>query len=131
MKELFNGIYAQFTAEVEGATDLYNTDAPATAVFPYVVMRLVTGSSGGTFTEDTEEDLIQFNIYDDDPSSETVCDIWQSISDAFNEQDITIVNFEVISLSREGEPYLLNKWEIEGVKVWDCMSTYNFIVQRN
>jgi len=130
MKEIFEAIYSHFTANVVGSTDLYNTVAPADAVFPYTVMRLVSGIFGGTLTEETEELLIQFNIYDDDPSSESVCDIWQSISDTFNEkeEDMSIDNYEVISITRYGEASILNRWEEEGKQVWDYIVQFRFIV---
>ena len=134
MKELANAIFTLFKAKVPGATELYNTIALPSAVFPYVVMRIITGTGGGTLTEDQEDVLIQFNIYSDDPSSEAVCDIFQEISDAFNEPDdedeLDIENYKVVSMTRHDEPYMLNRWEEKGIFVWDLMSQFRIIVSK-
>lgn len=130
MKELFEAIGARFSDEVEGVTDLYNTIAKPSAVFPYVVFRLVTGLSGGTLNTDLEDVLIQFNIYDGVISSKNVCDIFESISAAFDQKVIPIDNYEVQRITRLELPFTLNKWEENGRQVWDYMTQYNFEIVR-
>ncbi len=47
MRNLFEGIYSKFEADTNLAaavTALYNTEAPANAVFPYIVFSLISNT---------------------------------------------------------------------------------------
>jgi len=129
MKQLFQAIYNYFKSEEIAVTDIYNTDAPSKAVFPYVVMRLISDSSEWTFTENDENCLIQFNIYSSSSDSGEACDLFQAIKDSFDFVDIPIENYESVSLTREPGA-ALNRWEVEGKKVWDFMMQYRFVIQK-
>lgn len=129
MKELFEAIYNYFKSEEIVVTDIYNTDAPSSAVFPYVVMKLISNRVDWTFTEEEENCLIQFEVYSDKSDSEEVCDLFQAIKDSFDFVDIPIENYESVSLTREPGA-ALNRWEVEGKKVWDFMMQYRFVIQK-
>ncbi|GAG59613.1 unnamed protein product, partial [marine sediment metagenome] len=82
MQVLFLGIYAKFfgnTPLKNAVTDLYLDRAKQTAVYPYIVYHKISGRPDYTFTEDMENVLIQFNIYDDNSSSETINDIYTKL----------------------------------------------------
>jgi len=68
MKELFTGIYTKFSndGDLSGVvTGMYFTEAIQDAVMPYIVYHKISGRPDYTYTEDMENVLIQFNIYDD------------------------------------------------------------------
>ena len=74
MQVLDEAIYAAYAASTLATTPmiaaLYNTEADAGAVFPYIVFQAVNakpieGATGPTFTEDM---LLQFNIFSRNPA---------------------------------------------------------------
>ncbi|KKM88787.1 hypothetical protein LCGC14_1255340, partial [marine sediment metagenome] len=80
MRNLFEGIYSKFEADTNLAaavTALYNTEAPANAVFPYIVFSLISNTIDLDSSQNWEDYLLQFNIFDDDPSSGDICDIYE------------------------------------------------------
>ena len=77
MKALFKGIVSYFNATYSSggssvnyavynavSGQIYNTEAPqSSASEPYIVFNLVSNLNDETFNEDTEEALVQFNIF--------------------------------------------------------------------
>jgi hypothetical protein len=127
MKTLFQAIYAQYLSKplASALTDLYNTEAPPEAIFPYGVFQLISDVAEGTYTEDMENCLVQFNLYSDKSSCSDVCDHFELLKAAFDEVDLTITGYTPISMVRE--PSSLLKVE----DVWQYNVTYRIVIQKN
>ena len=104
MKELFTGIYTKFSndGDLSGVvTGMYFTEAPQDAVMPYVVFHKISGVPDHTFTEDMENVIIQFNIFDDHSSSTTVNDIYAKLTALFDWCTLTVAGWNSIYMKRE------------------------------
>ena len=127
MQVLFEAIYARYeaTALASKLTELYNTEAPADAVFPYGVFSLVSDVSGeGEFEVDTENCLVQFNLFSEKTLATEVCDVFKALKTAFDHYDLTIVGYEIISLERE----VANLIRVE--KIWQFNVTYRLLFEK-
>lgn len=102
MNALFDAIYNKFVADGKyGLTALHNTEASAKAVFPYAVFSLVSATTtSADFTDDWENCLIQFNLFDDDPLSTDINTAYKALKDAFHKFDLVVVSAEVVSLEK-------------------------------
>ncbi len=150
MRKLFEGIYAKFVADaslVAAVTDLYNTEAPPNAVFPYIVYSLVSNTIDLDSSQNWENYLIQFNIFDDSRSSGGICDIFEllkgdtSAGTGFDYFDLLIDSFTTVALIREVAQlfYVENVWQYNvtyilsttatGVVAVEkyCANIYNFL----
>ena len=104
MKELFTGIYSKYNSnEALKAviTGFYFTEAPQDAVMPYVVYNLVSNVPDWTYTEDMENSLLQFSIFDDHSSSTTINDIYEKLTALFDWCVLTIEGYSHIYMKRE------------------------------
>lgn len=127
MKTLFLAIYDYYSTSslAEQLTDLYNTEAPSTAVFPYGVFSLPSNVRDGTFTEDFEDCLIQFSLYSDESSASKVCDCFELLKTIFDHVDLTVSGYSPISCEREPA----NLVKVDGV--WQYTVTYRIVLQKN
>jgi len=109
MRNLFEGIYSKFendTALAAAVTDLYNTEAKPNAAFPYIVFSLVNNTTSLDSSQKWENYMIRFNIFDDDNSSGTVCDIYELLKGdtaagtGFDYFDLVIDNYDTVILKR-------------------------------
>lgn len=124
MKELFDAIWDKFVADGKyGLTQLYNTVADDEAVFPYVTMSLISDLPDWTFTEDSEDCLIQFSIFDDDPQCSDTLDAAKALTDAFDKFNLDVTGYSTVSLAREPA----NLTQVE--KIWQYIVTYRLIIQ--
>lgn len=104
MQALFLGIYTKFSndAALSGAvTGMYFIEAPQGSVYPYIVYHKITGTPDWTFSEDMENVIIQFNIFDDHSSSTTINDIYTKLTALFDWCSLTITNWDSIYMKRE------------------------------
>lgn len=119
MKALFDAIFAHYAA-TDLTPVLYNTEADDEAVFPYVVLQLVSGTaidfaSGKTFTENW---LIQFNLFDKSADMSALLEVYADLITAFDLTTLTIAGHAFKSCVREGA--LQTKVE----KVWQINVMY-------
>lgn len=127
MKTLFEAIHTRYNATslVDKLTELYNTEAPADAVFPYGVFSLPSDvANGGGFGEDWEDCLIQFNLFSDTTLATEVCDAFEALKAAFDHHDLSVEGYEIISLVRE--PANLTRVE----KIWQYNIAYSILIQK-
>lgn len=129
MQTLFNAIYARFTtlkaaSAIGDATDMYNTEAPSDAVFPYIVFSLV--SDVQDFDSDSlfEDTLIQFNIFSDNSSTIQVCEIFKALKGVTIEGtgydffQLVVDDYNTLQLKRDNS----NLTKVK--KVWQYNVTY-------
>ena len=104
MQVLFQGIYTKFSNDValSGAvTGMYLTEAPQGTAYPYIVYHKITGTPDWTFSEDMENVIIQFNIFDDHSSSTTINDIYTKLKALYDWCSLTISGWDSIYMKRE------------------------------
>ena len=127
MKTLFQAIYArhQATDLSDALTNLYCTEAPPRAVFPYGVFSLVSNVPDWTFTEDFEDSLVQFSLFSNVISDQTeVCDAFELLKAAFDKFDLVVANYKIVSLTRE----MANL--IKQEDVWHYAVTYRIYLEK-
>ncbi len=127
MKDLFKGIYDQFLADsnlVNNFTAMYNTQAPSNAVYPYIVFSLVIGEEDYDSDNYYEDLLIQFNIFSDAKSVETICDLYNYLKGNTNAGEgydffqLIVDNYDTLIMKRD--TYRLLQVE----KIWQYNVTY-------
>lgn len=129
MNTLFTAIYTAYLASglpAAGMTDLYNTEAPAGVAFPYGVFTLVSDVPDGTFTEDFENCLVQFNLFSDHRTSPVeICTLFELLKTAFDFVDLTVSGYKSVSLTREMSTLL----RID--MVWQYTITYRIYLEQD
>lgn len=124
MRELFEAIRARWLNQGKfGLTELYNTEAPADAVFPYGVFSLPDVTPDWTFTEDSESCLIHFNLFSKKTLATEVCEAFEALKTAFDKHDLVVEGYGTISLVRR--PAHLIRVE----KVWQYSVMYELEIQ--
>jgi len=68
---------------------------------PYVVYNLVSNVPDWTFTEDMENSLLQFSIFDDSSSSTTINTIYEKLTALFDWCVLTVEGYSHIYMKRE------------------------------
>ena len=104
MQALFTGIYSKYSgneALKAVITGFYFTEAPQDAVMPYVVYNLVSNVPDWTYTEDMENSLLQFSIFDNNSSSTTINDIYAKLTALFNWCSLSVTGYSHIYMKRE------------------------------
>lgn len=127
MKVLFEAIYDHFTSEGKlGLTELYNTEAPADATFPYGVISFSDIMPGrGEFGIDWEDCLIHFNLFSETTLATEVCVVFEALKLAFDHYDLTPTGYTPITMERESA----NVFRVE--KIWQYGVTYRLLIQKN
>jgi len=104
MQVLFTGIYSKFSGNsaLSGAvTGLYLNKAPQGTAYPYIVYHKISGRPDYTFSEDMENVLIQFNIYDSNSSSATINDIYTKLTALYDWCTLDVTGWDSIYMKRE------------------------------
>ena len=105
MQVLFTGVYKKFNDDITGlktsVTGLYLDRELKGTAYPYIVYHKISGRPDWTFTEDMENILLQFNIFDDHSSSTTVNDIFKKFKAVYDWCSLDIVGWNSIYMKRE------------------------------
>lgn len=104
MQVLFEAIYSKFSNDndLSGAvTGMYLTEALQGTAYPYIVYHKISGVPDYTYTEDMENVLIQFNIYDSNSSSATINDIYTKLTALFDWCTLSVSGWDSIYMKRE------------------------------
>jgi len=80
---------------------LWNTQAPQETPFPYGVFQLISDVPDWTFSENFENILLQFNLFSDTKDPVQICALYELLKIAFDFLDLTIANYETVSMIRE------------------------------
>ncbi len=128
MKKLFEAIYSKFEADANllaAVTDLYNTEAKPNAVFPYIVFTLIVNTIDIDSSQNWEDYVLQFNIFDDSASPETICDIYELLKGdtgagtGFDYFDLSIEDYTTVIMQRD------NSRLLRVDKIWQYNVMYN------
>lgn len=125
-ESLFNAIYARYLAtELADKLDaLYNTEAPEGAVFPYGTFSLDSNVPEWTFTENSENCVIQFNLFSKTPQCDEVLDAVAALKAAFDFFDLVVDGYTTVSLTR----MLASLVRVE--EVWLYNVKYRLLIQK-
>jgi len=124
MTDLFAAIMVRYGAVAlsSSLTGLWNTQAPQDAAFPYGVFQLISDVPDWTFSENTEDCLLQFNLFSDESSPAGICGLFELLKTAFDFHELEVNNYETIYMSRESA--ILTR--IEGI--WQYNVTYRILL---
>lgn len=104
MDELFTAIITKFNADATlTAYGLYADHAPQDATLPYFTYLLVTNEPVETFTDTSENPLIQFSVWDDSVSPLLVTQLAELFKTAFDWCSLTVAGRAHISMARQAE----------------------------
>ena len=106
MQELFKGIWDKFniangTALKGAVTGMYFSEAPQGTAYPYIVYHKISGVPGYTFSEEMENVIIQFNIYDNGSSSIKINDIYAKLTSLYDWCNLNVAPWNSIYMKRE------------------------------
>lgn len=113
MEALQDAIYAEYAASTLATTPLitamYNTEADDKAVFPYGVFQIINGNcnDGATGPHFTEDYLVQFNLFSDNPILQTVgavIGLWtieMALRLCYDFASLTVAGYDTLSCVRE------------------------------
>lgn len=127
MTDLFNALYTAYEASglASPLSAFHNTLAPEDAVFPYGVFSLISNVPDWTFTENLENCLIQINLFSNTVKATEVCALFTLLKTTFDFLDLTIANYETISMIRENA--ILTKVE----DVWQYNILYRVLLGKS
>jgi len=103
MTDLFAAIMTRYAAVPLASSltgGLFNTEAPQDAVFPYGVFQLISDVPDWTYGENLENILLQFNIFSSTDTPVEICALYGLLKTAFDFLDLTIANYETVSMIR-------------------------------
>ncbi len=104
MQVLFESIWNKYNgstglkATIDG---MYFTEAPQGQAFPYGVYHLISNVPSWTFDADMENYIIQFNLFDDDSSSEDVNTAFKALTKEYDWCDLDTSGYSNIYMKRE------------------------------
>lgn len=127
MRALLEAIDTRYKSDslASSLSDMYNTEAPQDASFPYGVCSVVAITPDWTFTENFENCLIQFNLFSKQPSAGQICDLFTLLIAAFDFLDLAIEGYAIVSCVRETS--ILTRVE----NVWQYNILYRIILQKD
>ncbi len=104
MTDLFQALRTKYLSSgLSGKiSDLYNTEAPANAVYPYGVMQLVSTIPDNLASDKfyIENSLIQFNLFDNSETMGELLEAYTSLLAAFDFADLIFTNSSAKSCVR-------------------------------
>lgn len=104
MQVLFQGIWNEFNNDTDlkaAVTGMYFTEAPQGTAYPYIVYFEISNVPSWTFTEDMENFLIQFSIYDNNSSSTNILSIFEKLKACYDWCDLSVSGYSHIYMRRE------------------------------
>ena len=104
MQVLFQGIWNKFNGNAAlkaAVTNMYFSEAIQTAIMPYIVYFEISNVPDWTYTEDMENFLIQFSIYDSNSSSVNILSIFEKLKTCYDWVTLVVEGYNFIYLKRE------------------------------
>jgi len=127
MQVLFQGLWNKYNGNAAlkaVVSGMYLTEAPQGTVYPYITYHKISGVADYTYTEDMENVIIQFNIYDDHNSSTTINDIYTKLTALYDWCSLTVAGWNTIYMKRE----LDNLTKDNGI--WNYFVQYRLEIQK-
>ena len=127
MQVLFEGLYSKFDNDASlkaVVSGMYFTQAPQGTEYPYITYHKISDRPDYTYTEDMENVIIQFNIYDDHYSSTTINDIYSKLTALYDWCSLNVTGWDSIYMRRE-----LDNLTREN-DIWQYMIQYRLAIQQ-
>jgi len=127
MQVLFTGLWNKYNGNAAlkaAVSGMYLTEAPQGTAYPYITYHKISGVADYTYTEDMENVIIQFNIYDDHNSSTTINDIYTKLTTLYDWCSLTVAGWDSIYMKRE----LDNLTKDNGI--WNYFIQYRLEIQK-
>jgi len=139
LKSLLTALYSRFTATSGSPAThnslytalsghLYNTVAPQKATLPYGVFLLVSGVPEWTFTENMENCLIQFSLFDDSTSASNICDAYDALTALYDDCQLTISGYSHLYMQRQSQQLIR---EEEDPGTWHYIIEYRIMMEKS
>ena len=109
---------------------LYHYQAPQNAPFPYCVYGLVSGLAGPTFTENEENEWIQFSLYTEEPNAAPAGVLLAKLYSLFDYCTLTVAGYNFISMVRE-MPTLPDNDITQDKPIYGYVVQYSVRIQKN
>ena len=128
MQVLFKSIWNKYngstglTATING---MFFTEAPQGQTYPYGVYHLISNVPSWTFDADMENYIIQFNLFDDDSSSEDINTAFTALTGLYDWCDLDTSGYSNIYMKRE-----LSNLTKES-DIWNYFIQYRIEVQKS
>jgi hypothetical protein len=129
MKELFTALYTKSTGSTLSTAlggRLYNTIAPQGQPMPFCVFSMVSGVHDWTFTEDMEDVVIQFSLFESSQSPGTICDNYNKLIALYDNCALSVSSYTHILMHRQNQQLLRD--EEDGV--WHYVVEYRIIIEK-
>jgi len=129
LKELFQGITNRFTGSALASAlsgGLHLAKAPPNTPYPYAVYFMVSGKPEWTFTEDMENVLLQFSIFDSDLSALGICDLYAKLDALYHDCDLAVTGYDCLYMLREFQQ--LQRDEEEAV--WQYNTQFQIMLEK-
>lgn len=135
MKALFTAINNRFIEMTDGARNtaytllggrLFNGSALPDTPYPYAVFFIASGVEDGTVTEEMDDVLMQFSVYDDQQSASQICDIYEALKDLYHRCQLTIAGHNHIHMHRNTH-HLIPR-DADGI--WEYVFDFNILTER-
>lgn len=131
MKTLFQAIMGRFAGSALSTAlggRLYNSVAAQTATPPYGVFLLVSGVPDWTFTDNMEEALIQFSLFDENASPATICDLYDKLTALFDDCVLTVTDWTHLYMWRDSQQLVR---EEEDPGYWHYIVQYRLLMEKS
>lgn len=132
MKALFTALVNKisgtaFSTGIGGR--FYLGKAPQSAVMPYCVFQTVSGVPDNTFTEDLQNRVVQFTLYDNDPSSASgILDDYANLRTVFDDCKLTVTGYMHLTMDWESE--IGPEPDITDPATWQLVCEYRILTEK-
>ena len=135
MKPLFTAINDRFIETTNGAHNeaylllegrLFNGSALPDTPHPYAIFFIVSGVEDGTSTEEMDDVLMQFSIYDDQQSASRICDIYEALKDLYHDCKLMITGHNLVHMHRSTH-HLIPR-DKDGI--WEYVQDFNILTEK-
>ena len=127
MQVLFTAIWNKYNGDATlkaAITDLYLNKAIQRAVYPYGVYHKIGGVPNYTFTEEAENVIIQFDLYDNSSSATNINTAFSALINLFDWCSLSVTGYSHIYMKRELD--LLNQEN----DIWHYFVQYRLEIQK-
>lgn len=137
MKALSQAIYTK--ASTSGAFwtaiggRFYKGVAPANAVYPYVVYKMISDNADGGFVDVIEDCDFQFSIFSASSSSSEVEDLYTALKSVFDKCSLTVTGYTFLHMLRKHSTLFPDELPNPNGTgwVWHYATDYNIMIQKN
>ncbi len=131
MKALFDGIMTKYAASTAlkalNTGGLHREFTPQNIKYPFTVMHHLGGEPRDTFGARIENYTVQFNIYDESASDDTIDAIFDALTTAFDYCALTITGYTHVVMRRIFNDSFRN----EESAIWQYVVKYEIEIQKS